>query len=111
MAPASSRMLARMAAAVAVRGAWLRAQLVAALLLAVQHSLTRSSCSLRPLPRHPPGPAAPDLRRQAAGGRPHAGRLQHPEGVDAAPGAAPARRLLEALPASLCMLLALRWSC
>jgi hypothetical protein len=32
------------------------------------------------LRRHPPGPAAPDLRRQAAGGRPHPGRLQHPEG-------------------------------
>jgi ubiquitin len=41
---------------------------------------------------HPAGPAAPDLCRQAAGGRPHAGRLQHPEGVDAAPGAASARR-------------------
>jgi hypothetical protein len=42
--------------------------------------------------RHPPRPAAPDLCRQAAGGRPHPGRLQHPEGEHAAPGAAPARR-------------------
>ena len=42
--------------------------------------------------RHPPGPAAPHLRRQAARGRPHALRLQHPEGVDAAPGAPPPRR-------------------
>ncbi|CAK0818355.1 unnamed protein product [Prorocentrum cordatum] len=41
---------------------------------------------------HPAGPAAPDLRRQAAGGRPHAVGLQHPERVDAAPRAAPARR-------------------
>ncbi|KAG5464932.1 hypothetical protein LSCM4_00380 [Leishmania orientalis] len=41
---------------------------------------------------HPAGPAAPDLRRQAAGGGPHARGLQHPEGVHAAPGAAPARR-------------------
>ena len=30
--------------------------------------------------RHPPGPAAPHLRRQAAGGWAHACRLQHPEG-------------------------------
>ena len=43
---------------------------------------------------HPPGPAAPDLRGQAARGWPHARGLQHPEGVDAAPGAAPARRKL-----------------
>ena len=28
---------------------------------------------------HPAGPAAPDLRRQAARGRPHPERLQHPE--------------------------------
>ncbi|PWU83755.1 putative polyubiquitin [Trypanosoma cruzi] len=41
---------------------------------------------------HSAGPAAPDLRWQAAGGRPHARRLQHPEGVHAAPCAAPARR-------------------
>ena len=41
---------------------------------------------------HPSGPAAPDLRGQAARGRPHAAGLQHPEGVDAAPGAPPARR-------------------
>merc|ERR1712048_248042 len=41
---------------------------------------------------HPARPAAAHLRGQAARGRPHALRLQHPEGVDAAPGAAPARR-------------------
>ncbi|KAG5192480.1 ubiquitin-related domain-containing protein [Tribonema minus] len=41
---------------------------------------------------HPPRPAAPDLCRQAAGGRPHPERLQHPEGVHAPPGAASARR-------------------
>ncbi|KAH8619240.1 Ubiquitin 2 like Rad60 SUMO like Ubiquitin family Ubiquitin like domain [Trypanosoma vivax] len=41
---------------------------------------------------YPAGPAAPDLCGEAAGGGPHAGGLQHPEGVDAAPGAAPARR-------------------
>merc|ERR1711865_287311 len=41
---------------------------------------------------HPARPAASDLRRQAAGGRPHAVGLQHPEGVDAPPGAPPARR-------------------
>ncbi|KAI9002173.1 ubiquitin family-domain-containing protein [Hyaloraphidium curvatum] len=40
---------------------------------------------------HPSGPAAPDLRRQAARGRPHARRLQHPEGVDPAPCAPSAR--------------------
>ncbi|KAH8619235.1 Ubiquitin 2 like Rad60 SUMO like Ubiquitin family Ubiquitin like domain [Trypanosoma vivax] len=40
---------------------------------------------------YPAGPAAPDLCGEAAGGGPHAGGLQHPEGVDAAPGAAPAR--------------------
>ncbi len=34
-----------------------------------------------------PGPAAADLRGQAARGRADAVRLQHPEGVDAAPGA------------------------
>ncbi|PWZ05120.1 hypothetical protein Zm00014a_028650 [Zea mays] len=34
---------------------------------------------------HPSGPAAPHLRRQAAGRRPHLGRLQHPEGVHAPP--------------------------
>merc|ERR1711943_110451 len=39
----------------------------------------------------PPRPAAPHLRGQAARGRPHACRLQHPEGVDAAPGAPLAR--------------------
>ena len=42
--------------------------------------------------RHPSGAAAAHLRREAAGGRAHPGRLQHPEGVDAAPGAAPPRR-------------------
>merc|ERR1712227_375622 len=36
---------------------------------------------------HPARPAAPDLRRQAARGRPHPVGLQHPEGVDAPPGA------------------------
>merc|ERR1712182_73597 len=41
---------------------------------------------------YPSGPAAPHLRGQAARGRPHAQRLQHPEGVDAPPRAAPARR-------------------
>merc|ERR1712176_376211 len=40
---------------------------------------------------HPDGPAAPDLRGQAARGRAHALGLQHPEGVDAAPRAPPAR--------------------
>ena len=43
--------------------------------------------------RHSPGPAASDFRGQAAGGRPHPGRLQHPEGVHPAPGAAPAVRV------------------
>merc|ERR1712151_1197840 len=38
---------------------------------------------------HPSGPAAPDLRGEAAGGWTHPQRLQHPEGVHAAPGAAP----------------------
>ncbi|BAT08678.1 Os09g0483200, partial [Oryza sativa Japonica Group] len=42
--------------------------------------------------RYPSGPAAPHLRGEAAGGWPHPGRLQHPEGVDAAPGAPPPRR-------------------
>ncbi|CAM9826859.1 unnamed protein product, partial [Hapterophycus canaliculatus] len=44
---------------------------------------------------HPPGPAAPDLRGQAAGGRPHPVGLQHPEGVHPAPGAPPARRTVD----------------
>merc|ERR1719258_617116 len=39
---------------------------------------------------HPAGSAAPHLRRQAAGGRPHAERLQHPEGVYPSPRAPPA---------------------
>merc|ERR1712110_706118 len=62
---------------------------------------------------HPAGAAAPDLRRQTAGGRPHSAGLQHPEGVHAPPGAPPSRRLLsqrdpsqrwrtEELPCSLC---------
>ena len=41
---------------------------------------------------HPAGPAAADLRGQAAGGRPDAGGLQYPEGVHAPPGAPSARR-------------------
>merc|ERR1711998_687160 len=41
---------------------------------------------------HPPRSAASHLRRQAAGGRPYAAGLQHPEGVDPAPRASPARR-------------------
>ena len=56
--------------------------------------------------RHPPRPAAPHLRRQAAGGRTHPGRLQHPEGVHPAPGAAPAWWLLDDVPPtiwSLCL--------
>ena len=40
----------------------------------------------------PPDQQRPHLRRQAARGRPHALGLQHPEGVDAPPRAAPARR-------------------
>merc|ERR1711975_47089 len=39
----------------------------------------------------PPRPAAPHLRRQAAGGRPHPLGLQHPEGVDPPPRAPPPR--------------------
>ena len=46
--------------------------------------------------RHPSGAAAAHLRREAAGGRAHPGRLQHPEGVDAAPGPSPPRRRQEA---------------
>jgi hypothetical protein len=45
---------------------------------------------------HPAGPAAAHLRGQAAGGRAHARGLQRAEGVDAAPGAAPAGRCQEA---------------
>uniref|UniRef100_A0A8C6AEU5 Ubiquitin-like domain-containing protein n=1 Tax=Marmota marmota marmota TaxID=9994 RepID=A0A8C6AEU5_MARMA len=37
---------------------------------------------------HPPRPAEVDLCRQAAGRRAHPVRLQHPEGVHPAPGAA-----------------------
>ena len=58
----------------------------------------RCTC-LTPLPpsrRHPPRSAASDLRRQAAGGRSHSCGLQHPEGVDAPPGAASAWRWQEA---------------
>merc|ERR1711865_1340519 len=43
---------------------------------------------------HPARSAAPDLCWQAARGRPHPVGLQHPEGVDAAPGAPSARRQL-----------------
>ncbi|KAJ6847476.1 ubiquitin-40S ribosomal protein S27a [Iris pallida] len=39
-----------------------------------------------------PGPAAPHLRREAARGRPHPRRLQHPEGVHAPPRPPPPRR-------------------
>ncbi|KAJ7902623.1 hypothetical protein B0H14DRAFT_3851608, partial [Mycena olivaceomarginata] len=38
--------------------------------------------------QHSPGPAASHLRGQAARGRAHAERLQHPKGVDAPPRAA-----------------------
>merc|ERR1712146_656235 len=41
-----------------------------------------------------PRPAAAHLRGQAARGRPDAVGLQHPEGVDAAPGAPAPRRAL-----------------
>lgn len=41
---------------------------------------------------HSPRPATSDLRREAAGGWTHPVRLQHPEGVDAPPGAAPPGR-------------------
>ncbi len=41
---------------------------------------------------HPAGPAAPDLRRQAARRRPHSLGLQHPEGEHAAPRSASAGR-------------------
>jgi ubiquitin len=37
--------------------------------------------------RNPAGPAASDLRREAAGGWPHPCRLQHPEGVHPPPRA------------------------
>merc|ERR1711939_957076 len=40
---------------------------------------------------HSSGPAAPDLRWQAAGRRPHFGGLQHPEGVYVASSASAAR--------------------
>merc|ERR1712107_381488 len=39
---------------------------------------------------HPPGSTATHLRRQAARGWQDPSRLQHPEGVDAPSGAAPA---------------------
>ena len=45
---------------------------------------------------YPAWPAASDLRRQAAGGRPHPVRLQHPEGVHPPPGAQAARWRQEA---------------
>uniref|UniRef100_A0A453KP10 Large ribosomal subunit protein eL40 domain-containing protein n=1 Tax=Aegilops tauschii subsp. strangulata TaxID=200361 RepID=A0A453KP10_AEGTS len=38
------------------------------------------------------GSAAPHIRREAAGRRPHGGGLQHPEGVHASPRAPPPRR-------------------
>merc|ERR1712196_432837 len=41
---------------------------------------------------HPAGSAAPDLRREAAGGWPHPAGLQHPEGVHSSPCASSARR-------------------
>ena len=41
---------------------------------------------------HPARAAASDFRGQTARGRTHALGLQHPKGVHAAPGAAPARR-------------------
>ena len=44
---------------------------------------------------HPPRSAAPHLCWQAAGGWAHSVRLQHPEGGDAALGAAPARRRVQ----------------
>ena len=53
-------------------------------------SAVESVAHVSPAGGHPARPAAPDLCRQAAGGWPHPGRLQHPEGVDAAPGSAPA---------------------
>merc|ERR1711934_413086 len=40
---------------------------------------------------HPPRPAAPHLRGQAARGWPHSPGLQHPEGVYSPPGAPPVR--------------------
>ena len=48
-------------------------------------------CVINLFCRHPTGAAAAHLRGEAAGGRPHAGRLQHPQGVHAAPGASPPR--------------------
>eukprot|EP01116_Phalansterium_solitarium_P004106 TRINITY_DN14_c0_g1_i24.p1 TRINITY_DN14_c0_g1~~TRINITY_DN14_c0_g1_i24.p1 ORF type:complete len:314 (+),score=67.99 TRINITY_DN14_c0_g1_i24:92-1033(+) len=49
---------------------------------------------------NPAGPAASHLCRQAARGRPHPVGLQHPEGVDAPPGAPPAWRPVKELNAS-----------
>ncbi|CAM9955945.1 unnamed protein product, partial [Phaeothamnion confervicola] len=60
---------------------------------------------------YPARPAAPNLRGQAAGGRPLAVGLQHPEGVHAPPGAAPARGPLNALwdVAAICALRCREW--
>merc|ERR1712195_77707 len=52
---------------------------------------------------HPSRSAASDLCWQAARGRPHSVGLQHPEGVDAAPGAASARRQLASRASALCL--------
>ncbi|KAK3445690.1 hypothetical protein EUGRSUZ_A01424 [Eucalyptus grandis] len=47
--------------------------------------------------RNPSGPAEVDLRREAARGWPHAGRLQHPERVNFALGSEASRRHYRAL--------------
>jgi ubiquitin len=52
--------------------------------------------------RHPARPAAPHLRGQAAGGRPHARGLQHPEGCVACAAAAFAGRALLAWVSRCC---------
>jgi len=51
--------------------------------------LKAGACPTHARHRHPARPAAPHLCGQAAGGRPHAGGLQHPKRVHAALGAAP----------------------
>ena len=55
-------------------------------------------CFALPDRRYPSGPAASHLRGEAARGWPHAGRLQHPEGVHASPGAPPPWRQQGWLP-------------
>merc|ERR1711988_14229 len=50
---------------------------------------------------HPAGPAASDIRGQAARGRAHPCGLQHPEGVYTPPGASPAWRCQLVLGVSL----------